>query len=168
MSTIFGIIQKITLNSQFPVEAWLNKTNLLTTESLPVSDVQLIKYLEDLQAVVEYASDVSNRVPTSYFYQSLDSTELFLVVSFSTREQWNSVNNSQVMQKYQESKNVVYDALGWIDHGYKVIDIVSIQGAFIQKSQPIVGAIESWIGNQNSRSEEVAGVTGANIIWNYF
>ena len=72
------------------------------------------------------------------------------------------------MQKYQESKNVVYDALGWIDHGYKVIDIVSIQGAFIQKSQPIVGAIESWIGNQNSRSEEVAGVTGANIIWNYF
>lgn len=155
MRNIAGIIQKITLSPQYPVSVWLDKTSLLAVDSLPASDAQVIQYIEDLQALISHAVAISNNAPTSYFYESPDATEIFVFVEFTDQAQWDTVNSSQEMQKYQASKKIVYDALGWEDHGVKVIPV----GIYVDT------AIEL---NHETGVEEIAGVPGARNLWNFF
>jgi len=155
MSNIVGIIQKITLNPQYPVSVWLDKTSLLAIYSIPASDAQVIQYIEDLQTVISHSVALSNNAPTSYFYESSDATEIFVFIEFTDQAQWDAVNSSQEMQKYQASKKIVYDALGWEDHGYKVIPF----GIYVD------GTVEL---NHETGIEEIAGVSGARNIWNFF
>jgi hypothetical protein len=147
MTEIAGVMQKISLSTEYTAEMFIDKANLLATE-LPISDDILIDYIEKLQEIINYATEVSNNAPTHYFFDSMSSDSIYILIDFKDLDQWNSVLNSDHMIDYQVIKQQVYENLGWIDHGYKIIeDYELIDPAAFKESL-------------------IDGKAGAEIIWN--
>lgn len=147
MTEIAGVMQKISLSTEYPVEMFIDKATLLATE-LPFSDNVLIDYIEKLQEVINYAVEVSNNAPTHYFFDSMSQTCIYVLIDFKDLDQWNSVLNSDHMIDYQVVKQQVYENLGWIDHGYKIIEDYEL------------------IDPTAFKESLVNGKAGAEIIWN--
>lgn len=118
---INGVLLRISLNEQYPVSAFIDKLSLFNLQIPGLSYEQLSEYYVDLQEIVNFSSKISGAAATNYIYESAESTEIFVHIAYANEEYWNTTNTNFLMTKYQSSKKIVYDALGWVDHGYKVL-----------------------------------------------
>ena len=160
MSVIHGVMQKISLTKEYPVSLFLDKSSLLTMENLPVSDVDVIEYLTLLQEILDHAVNASDGAPTFYNFDSRESEVIYLWFDFKDSDHWDAVHTSETMSGYLSAKQKVYDGLGWVDHGYKVIEHLSEE--ILASAYTLVGITED-----TGLPEYILDNTrGAEIVWN--
>ena len=148
MTEIVGVIKKISLNTEYPASVFMQQIDYVMLMDLPFSDNILIDYHKKRQEIISYAIEVSNSAASHYFFDAGSDTSIYLLYDFKNLDQWNSVINNDLMTDYQVVKQQVYEKLGWIDHGFKIIeDYALIDPTAFKESQ-------------------INGRAGAEIIWN--
>ena len=159
MSAILGVMQKISLTKEYPVSVFLDKSTLLTMENLPVSDVDVIEYITLLQEILDHAVNVADGIPTFWFFDTPESELIYLWFDFKDTEHWDAVHTSEIMAGYLNAKQKIYDGLGWVDHGYKVIENTD---ALISTAYKEVGITQ----DTGLPEYHLDGPRGAEIVWN--
>lgn len=148
MTEIGGVIQKISLNTEYPASVFIHQIDHVMLMDLPFSDNIIIDYSKKRQEIINYAIQVSNNASSHYFFDSGSATSIYILYDFKNLDQWNSVLNNDLYVNYQVVKQKVYEKLGWIDHGYKIIEDYTVIDPMAFKESLINGA------------------AGAEIIWN--
>ena len=151
MTEIFGVMQKISLTKEAPVSVFLDKSTLLSMEFETATDADVIEYLTALQEIIDHATDITKSAPTFYFYDTVDDDSIYIWFDYKDVDHWDAVQHSDLMKQYRTTKNKMYAALNWVDHGYKVIG---------ERPQ------DSAINEISADTWEISGRAGAEIIWN--
>lgn len=148
MTEISGVIKKISLSTEYPASVFMQQVDHVILMDLPFSDNILFNYHTKRQEIINYAIQVSNKASSHYFFDSGSDTSIYLLYDFKNLDQWNSVINNDLMTNYQVVKQQIYEKLGWIDHGFKIIEDYTLIDPVAFKESLINGA------------------AGAEIIWN--
>ena len=149
---ILGIIQKISLTAENPVSVYTDKSSLLGRNPTLVNDDDVVAFIVAFQDVINYSMEVTvdTPAPTYYYYDSMDADLVYIYIGFSNEEHWNTVKTSEYYTRYQAAKQKVFDAIGWVDHGIRVVNHI-----------PDESLSEDEQGNLI-----INGRAGAEIIWN--
>ena len=147
---MIGIIQKIELTVENPVSVYVDKSSLLGKNEDKVSDDDVVAFIVAFQDVINYAVERSSAAPTFYYYDSMDSTLIYIYIPFQ-QEQWADISASEYFVKYQTVKQTLFDGIGWVDCGIRLVEEIPDSALTYNETQTLV----------------IRGREGAEIIWDH-
>ena len=147
---MIGIIQKIELTAENPVSVYVDKSSLLGKNEDKVSDDDVVAFIVAFQDVINYAVERSSAAPTYYYYDSMDSTLIYIYIPFQ-QEQWADISTSEYFVKYQTVKQTLFDSIGWVDCGIRQVEEIP----------------DSALAYDETKTLIIRGREGAEIIWNH-